>query len=365
VVVRILLVTTWYPSTLAPSSGIFVQKDVELLRRNHEVQVIHLISPDLVTQGDRSEVDDEVVRIPMSTSNPRQIARAWNRILPFFENADVLHTQAFSALLPFAGRRVRLPWVHTEHWSGLSTPSTLPRTWRVLLPSLKRLLRMPDVVTAVCEYLAEPIRSARPGAVRIVPCNVQPVGIVKPPPREPDHLNLIAVGGLLDRKDPLCAVETVGMLRERGVPAALTWVGEGELRAVVEARISELGLEHEVELVGSLDSMGVGMALDRSDIFFLPTRGENFCVSAAEALVHGRPVVVGSTGGQGEYIRPEAGALVSVQTPSAYADAVEDLAARTQATTALEIAATIGDRFSSESVLRGYEAAYAEATSTR
>ncbi|MDO5663459.1 MAG: hypothetical protein Q4G40_12245, partial [Brachybacterium sp.] len=97
-----------------------------------------------------------------------------------------------------------------------------------------------------------------------------------------------------------------------------------------------------------------------ADLFFGPTRADNFFVSAAEALVAGRPVVLGATGGQGEYTRPEVGRLVPTQDPLAYADAVEDVDDRTRDLSAHEVAATIGDAFSARTVGAGYAAVYAQ-----
>ena len=174
-------------------------------------------------------------------------------------------------------------------------------------------------------------------------------------------LRLAAVGGLIDRKDPVLAVETLAALRDRGVVAELTWVGSGPLRERVLARAAELGLGDRVRLPGVQDASGVSRVLAGSDLFFLPTRADNFCVSAAEALVHGRPVVVGATGGQGEYIEPEVGSLVDVQDARAYADAVVATDARTRGLDAAAIAGTIGDRFSPESVQQGYADAYRRA----
>src|SRR5699024_12683156 len=88
----------------------------------------------------------------------------------------------------------------------------------------------------------------------------------------------------------------------RGRPARLTWVGEGPLREKVLRRARRRGVAHLVRLPGGTDAAGVRAALASADLFFLPTKGDNFCVSCAEALVAGRPVVVGATGGQGEYI---------------------------------------------------------------
>src|SRR5690606_2304856 len=206
---------------------------------------------------------------------------------------------------------------------------------------------------------AAPIRRLRyPRRTAAVGCVVAPVHVASRPLRPARELRLVAVGGLVDRKDPLLAVRTVAELRDRGVPARLTWVGGGPLERATRRLARRLGVEDAVVLTGPLDTAGVRAALDAADMFLLPTRGDNFCVSAAEALVHGRPVVVGATGGQGEYIDPAVGRLVAEQTPQAYADAVVDLDRHTQHLTAAEIAATIGDRFAPERIAEAYVAEY-------
>lgn len=93
-----------------------------------------------------------------------------------------------------------------------------------------------------------------------------------------------------------------------------------------------------------------------------PGGGREHC---AEAIVSGRPVVVGSTGGQGEYIDERVGTTVDVQTAEAYADAVERVLARAEGLSAHVIAATVGDRFEAEQVAAGYQAAYDRAVAVR
>ena len=60
---KVLAVTTWFPSVSAPTSGVFVQRDVELLRREHEVDVLHLHPPGLVGPEDAGS---GVRRLPMA-----------------------------------------------------------------------------------------------------------------------------------------------------------------------------------------------------------------------------------------------------------------------------------------------------------
>ncbi len=369
---RVLAVTTWLPTRSHPSTGAFVVKDVRALaEQGHDVALVHLAPPGQLDPG-VLEADSilghhgarvPVTRIPMSTTDPRQVRAAGQRLRRMAGTADLVHTMAFSSLLPTAWWRPAAPWVHTEHWSGLTAPHTLPATWRAALPALRPLLARPDVVTAVCDYLATPIREVRGDRpTTVVPCIVpRPDPVPRRPVPDPadNELRLVSVGGLIPRKDPVLAVDVVAELVRRGRPARIRFVGTGELAGDVTARAQELGVAGSVQLVGTLDRDGVQRELAAADLFLGPTRGDNFFVSCAEAVLAGRPVVVGATGGQGEYLDPRVGATVDRQDATAYADAVEQVLGSAAGLTAQQVSDTIGDRFSTEAVSRGYAQAYA------
>jgi len=362
---RVVAVTTWFPTEIAPTTGTFTVADAQAIQARPDVtdlRVIHLVPPHQ-DDGVRelSHAGLAVTRIPMSPRSPVQILRAGHRLRSAVAGADVVHTMAFPTLLPMAWWRPHATWVHTEHWSGLTTPGTLPLTWRLALPALWPLIRRPDVVTAVCEYLARPIRARRNnGPTTVVPCIVPEPEHLDPRPMRPRNpTRLVAVGALVDRKDPLLAVDTVAELNRRGTPARLTWVGEGPLRRAVAKRARKQHVQHLVRLPGAADGAGVRAALADADVFFLPTKAENFCVSAAEALVAGRPVVVGATGGQGEYIQHSVGELVEEQSATAYAEAITAVEHRTLHLNADDVAATVAEKFSPEQVGAQYAAVYA------
>lgn len=369
---RVLAVTTWLPTPSHPAMGSFVVKDAHAIAsQGHQVVLAHLVPPHQSRVDDaagglpeQAEIDGlPVLRIPMSTTRPDQILAARRALRPLLERADLLHTMAFSSLLPLAGlgSRLPLPWVHTDHWSGLTTPESLPRPWRLALPALLPLLRGPDVATAVVERLARPIREVR-GEDRptlVIPC-VVPAPAGGPPPRtEPDGtIDLVGVGGLVEGKDPLLAVDVVAELGRRGHPARLRLVGDGPLAGAVRTRAAQHDISDRLTLLGTLDRAGVLAELARADLFLGPTRSDNFYVSAAEAVVSGRPVVAGANGGHAEYLDPTVSRLVPVQDVAAYADAVLDLLAATAALTADDIAGTLAGRFEPDRVAEGYQQAY-------
>lgn len=365
---RVLAVTTWLPTASHPSTGSFVVKDARAIADlGHEVAIIHLVPPDQLVGGSAAGIAAEaatieglpVTRIVMSTTSPRQIIAAGHRLSRLSKGADVIHSMAFSSLLAMAWWRPNMPWVHTEHWSGLTAPHLLPKAWQLAVPRLTRLLARPDVTTAVCDYLAAPIRQVRdPSPTVVVPCIV-PRPEALPPRREVIHeIRLISVGGLIERKDPLMAVQIVAELARRGRRATLRLVGDGPLGQQVTSLAQQLGVHDRVTLVGTLDRDGVLRELADADLFLGPTLGDNFFVSCAEAVLSGRPVVVGATGGQGEYLDRRVGICVDDQSPQAYADAIERVLAQAEGMSAEQISTTIGDRFAASEVAMGYQQAY-------
>ncbi|RAX21869.1 glycosyltransferase [Actinomyces sp. Z5] len=368
---RVLAVTTWFPTAVAPSRGSFVVNNLHAIGRAHELRVLHLVAPG-DDDGTRRLMHAglPVRRIPMNPQNPADVARA-ARALGAALRSDaftpqILHTMAASALEPAALLRPRLPWIHTEHWSALTAPETLPPTARAALPALRRLLRLPDIVTTDSQFLADGVALGRGGRdTRPVPCIVEPYPPAPRRDRGDGTLRLVSVGGIIDRKDPLLALEVVAELVRRGVDAHLTWVGEGPLRDAVTERAAAPDLAGRITLTGTLDAAGVRAALADADVFLAPTRSDNFFIAVAEAVIAGRPVVTGAKGGQSEYLDPAYSRLVASRDASQWADAVAELDAATAATPAQAIAATIGDRFSTAAATRGYNTAYRDLLAPR
>lgn len=365
---RVTVVTTWLPTALAPSSGSFVLRDcAAMAQAGQEVRIIHLAPPHQ-DDGRRHHYLEgmRVLTIPMTPANPLSVARAARALAPALEGTDVLHSMAMSSLLPLTAldhaHRITHPWVHTEHWSGLTNPDTLGPALSAAVPVVGHGLTRPDVVTAVCEYLATPIRAMRHGlSTLVVPCIVEPQEHLEPAPRNAS-IDMVTVGGLIERKDPLACLDILAELLAAGQRATMTFVGEGPLRQDIEARLATSpALAQHTRLTGNLDAAGVRAELARADVFIGPTRGDNFFVSAAEAITSGRPVVVSDAGGQSEYVTEANGTVLPLASdPAQWAAAVVETHERLADAGPAAIAATIGDRFSSATVGAAYRRVHEE-----
>ncbi|WP_182353684.1 glycosyltransferase [Flaviflexus huanghaiensis] len=361
---RVVAVSTWFPTKRAPSSGAFVVKDVLAIEdAGNEVKLVHLVSPHQ-DDGTRHVVHEgiTVLRMPFDPKNPVDMAAVVRQLPSVLEGADLVHSMAVSSLGPLAllkaAGKLDVPWVHTEHWSGLTNPETLtPFLW-ASRPAVGAALKAPDTVTAVCDYLADPIRSYRGDrSVQVVPCIVPGASeIIEPRSvEEVGELRMVTVGGLIERKNPMMALDVTEELLRRGVNARMIFVGDGPLRDAIEERAEKEPLRGHVTLTGNLDRAGVVQALNDSHVFLGPTKGDNFFVSCAEAIAQGRPVVVSDKGGQGEYVKPIAGRVLSDATAAEYADAVLEVVG---SATAQEIADSIGTDFHPDSVGYGYRNVY-------
>lgn len=373
---RVLVVTTWFPTPASPSTGSFVARDVAAISTRHDVRVLHLCAPGLLGPGEGTQEDWSVPegtgrvpvqRLAMDPRRPDHVLRAARRLRELAAHADLVHTMAVSALLPMTGWRPDVPWVHTEHWSGLTAPQTLTAPLLLARQGIKRLLQRPDIVAVVGEEIATHTRELRDGPVVVVPNIVEgpkqtgPRRAADRPLGERGPLEVIGIGGLIDRKDPLTAVDTVAELRRRGLEARLTWVGQGPLREATARRGAEHGIP--LDLTGALPPEQVRSALTRADVFLLPTRAETFCVAAAEALAAGRPVVVGDSGGPRDFVHPPTGRLVTPGAPATvWADAIERVWADCRGLSAEQIAREMTEGYSAERYAERVDAIYASLT---
>lgn len=348
---RVVVVTTWLPTRRSPVSGIFVQRDIRALATVADVRVVHLVPPATLEGPGRDRIGDvPVLRIPLAPSHPLSVLRALGPLRAALRGADLVHSVAVSSLVPLALLRVRVPWVHTEHWSAFAQRTGGARA--LVLRGIARAERLPDVVATVSPDLAGRLGELAGRRVEVVP------NIVEAPPPTPrrtraagEELRLVGVGGLIERKRPLLAVRTAAALATRGTPVHLTWVGEGPLEDQVRREARSLGVP--LTLTGAVAPELVPQSLASADVFLVPSRAETFFLGAAEALAAGRPVVVGDSAGPRSFVARPWGRLVDSEDPQDWARAVEQVWEDTAGIDARQIAHSV-QHFSAHALAGAY-----------
>ena len=166
---------------------------------------------------------------------------------------------------------------------------------------------------------------------------------------------------LRPEKNHLQLVEAVARLRARNLPARALLIGDGPMRAAVEARARALGVAPHVRIAGfQSDVRPLVAACDA--IVLCSTAVETFSLAALEAMALARPVVQSDIGGAAEMtLHGETGYLFPVGETGVL---VERLAALAEPARRRRMGgaarALVEGRFSERTMVERYEQALSE-----
>ena len=166
---------------------------------------------------------------------------------------------------------------------------------------------------------------ARQYAAAVSDVNLSPECFVSQPRlalRDPSSLRIVFVGTLESLyKGPDILLEAVGICKNHGIPVNVRFVGIGQQMPALRKRCSRLGIDNEVEFLGSVTAgEPVRRELDRADLFVLPSRAEGVPRAMLEAMARGLPCIGSSIGGIPELLHEED--LVPADNPTALANAI-------------------------------------------
>ncbi|HEX6390509.1 MAG TPA: glycosyltransferase family 4 protein [Solirubrobacteraceae bacterium] len=146
-----------------------------------------------------------------------------------------------------------------------------------------------------------------------------------------DELRVLCVSRLVPEKGVEDLVVALGMLVARGVPASVTFAGEGPARARLEQLAAAGGVSDRVRFAGLVPYEAMPSLHASADVFVLAsapraTWQEQFGFAVVEAMASGLPVLAGDSGSLDEVVGDRA-QLVVPHKPDRLADALEALAA--------------------------------------
>jgi phosphatidylinositol alpha-1,6-mannosyltransferase len=141
-----------------------------------------------------------------------------------------------------------------------------------------------------------------------------------PSDRSDREYRLVTVARLSGEKGIDDLLRAMALLRDEHLAAHLEIVGDGPLRAELEALTSELGLSDRVRFAGFVPhGPELIAALDDSDLFVLASRSEGLPHAVVEAMARALPVVATAVGGLPAFLRDGNGVLVPIGDPAALA----------------------------------------------
>lgn len=356
---RVLSISTLFPSPARPGFGVFVARQAEALARRGDVEIVVVHPVGLaVTPFDRVLNSRALRGLPavahdwgvdvhyprfryLPRTGPRwsasQIARA---VLPLARRLhadrpfDVVDAQFFLPDGPAAAdiaRALGLPFSIKARGSDIHVWGTKPFARRAMLAAAHRAAGL----LAVCEALKRDMAALGMPEGRIA---VHYTGVdharFRPVPRSEARA---AIAGLVPADGPLLAA--VGHLiplkgHDRTIAALgalpgarLVVAGGGPDDRRLRALAATLGVADRVVLPGALPVERLAMLLSAADAMVLPSEHEGFANAWIEALACGTPVVISDVGGAREVVRDASAGRLTERDARAIALAVRELLA--------------------------------------
>ena len=129
-------------------------------------------------------------------------------------------------------------------------------------------------------------------------------------PNGDSMLRCLYVGRLLEWKGLKIALLAMQGLKEQGVRAHLTLIGDGPARSAMQTLASQLGIAEVVTWLPWLAHQEVQQRFDQHDIFLFPSLRDSGGMAVLEALAHGLPVVCIDLGGPAHIVTDRCGRVV-------------------------------------------------------
>jgi glycosyltransferase involved in cell wall biosynthesis len=240
----------------------------------------------------------------------------------------ILDGLVFGSIDPAVLDAMRAPVIAMLHHPlGLETGIAPDRARFLLAREAENLTRAAHVVVpsphtaailhAEFGVAADRITIALPGFKR--PEVLQPNTPVTPP-------LILSVGLLAARKGHDILIDALAQITDLAWRAEI--VGgphDPKIAAELAAQITALGLQDRVQLAGQLPRRDLAQRYQTASLFALATRYEGYGMVFGEAMLYGLPIISCQTGAVPETIAKDAGLLVPVDAPDAFAQALRHL----------------------------------------
>lgn len=175
----------------------------------------------------------------------------------------------------------------------------------ILTPVIRRVWNSADRVIVKCEKEAEQVRAIDPKLpLRLIPNGVLRGGELRWP-REPlAVLRILCVGRLVERKRQADLIAAASLLRDRGIPISVDFLGDGYAQDAYMHLIQKHQLQDYAHLHGHVPRAEMPTWYENADVFVLPSYNEGMSVAVLEAMASGLPLVITHEANGGDLVMP-------------------------------------------------------------
>jgi glycosyltransferase involved in cell wall biosynthesis len=341
---HILFISSWYPNRNNPTHGIFNRAFAHAVSLYNKVSVLHVCSDENLSSGfEMVEATEENIRtVTVYYKKVRALPllaqlQKRHRLLEAFEmgykrlveKAGIPQLIQLNVVMPAGigvyqlSQKYRLPYVINEGWSGYC-PEDGNYKGLVMKYFTRRIIAKARAVMPVSEHLRSAMLAhGLQGNYHIVP-NVVDTELFAPE-KMAGHLGVrfIHISTLDDsQKNVSGLIRAFSQALKQDAGMELVVVGESENRAALAALAKRLGCGSKIRFTGRLMGAVLANELNKSDALVMFSNYETFCLTVAEALACGKPVITSRAGGLTDHITAELGIMIDKKNEGALTEAL-------------------------------------------
>jgi glycosyltransferase involved in cell wall biosynthesis len=217
-----------------------------------------------------------------------------------------------------------LPFVTTEHWSGLNQGG-IEQEWL----SEEHVYQHADEVIVVSKALKDALQKNFHVNSCVIGNMVENRFFESHKSNEKNpYFTFVSVGRLVPIKRFDMLIHAFSQMNENN-EARLVIVGDGPEKKKLSNLVRTLNLEEKVELVGLKTPEEVSNILCGADCFVLSSHRETFGIVLIEAMAKGLPVVCTRCGGPEDFVNENNGLLVPPNDAKALSIAMDEMVGKT------------------------------------
>lgn len=323
----ILVLPRWYPNKTDIQLGIFIQRQLTLMKDDFNFHVVYSQAiSDLKTNFEtvsstENGFSEHVIYFKSSSGLFRKLSnfRRYKKAQKLGMNEvkakiDLCHVHVpYRSAMPALRllKKEKTPFMITEHWSGHLNGEYLQKNGLDKM-LYKRVLKKASKISTVSEALRRAFKKNTGFDSEVIPNYIERKGDLNATEKA-DKIQLLSVGdfhnGIKNFTGILIAFK-MALLNHPNLQ--LTLVGGGPDFDYIKKTADGLDFpEGTLTFTGRQNHDFVLEAMQKCDFYICNSRHETFGMTVAEALYCGKPVISTRCGGPEEFVTPDNGILIN------------------------------------------------------
>lgn len=375
-VLDILFISSWFPNRNQPKLGNFVERHAQAIAQINRVHAVHVIPDGLnfeyvhSTHPTRKFTTTQLYHPAWRLHRwfrPHYLRKAVNEAMRVHSfKPDIIHLNVFHPFGTAAAelsRRLDIPMIATEHWTGYHS-----NTHNVISARVRNQIiaagQKTSIICPVTIQLASAMQNfGIEGTYEVIP-NVVDTQLFHPAVRQKTNseFTFLHVSSLFDvHKNVSGLLRTAARMAANRTPFKLRIVGDGDI-VPHQNYARELGLSSEhVEFVGAQPLDSIATFMRNADAFVLFSNYENLPCVIGESLASGVPVISTDVGGIREHLNAENGILIQAGSEAELESAMLSLLRKHRKFEPLALRSYADTYFSEMAIARAYDRVYRQA----